>query len=52
MPNYLPVSAALAALVVSPVVVAQSDLPSAQAGLQSTLNPVVVTAALARKRSF
>ncbi|MGP9634256.1 TonB-dependent receptor domain-containing protein [Halomonas sp. AOP43-A1-21] len=47
MPNYLPVSAALAALVVSPVVVAQSDLPSAQAGLQSTLNPVVVTAALA-----
>lgn len=47
MPNYLPVSAALAALVVSPVVVAQSDLPSAQSGLQSTLNPVVVTAALA-----
>ncbi|MGP8290867.1 TonB-dependent receptor domain-containing protein [Vreelandella zhanjiangensis] len=47
MSNYLPVSAALAALVVSPVVVAQSDMPSAQAGSQSTLNPVVVTAALA-----
>ena len=47
MPNYLPVSAALAALVVSPVVVAQSDVPSAQADSQSTLNPVVVTAALA-----
>ncbi|RUR55860.1 TonB-dependent receptor domain-containing protein [Vreelandella populi] len=47
MPNYLPVSAALAALVVSPVVVAQSDAPNAQADSQSTLNPVVVTAALA-----
>lgn len=48
MPNYLSVFAALAALVVSPVVVyAQSDAPSTQAGSQSTLNPVVVTAALA-----
>ncbi|MBP5980321.1 MAG: TonB-dependent receptor [Halomonas sp.] len=47
MPNYLPVSAALAALVVSSVVVAQSDVPSAQADSPSTLNPVVVTAALA-----
>lgn len=47
MSNYLPVSAALAALVVSPVVVAQSDAPSAQADSQSILNPLVVTAALA-----
>ncbi|WP_417422364.1 TonB-dependent receptor domain-containing protein [Halomonas sp.] len=47
MPNYLPVSAALAALVVSPVIVAQSDAPSAQADSQSILNPLVVTAALA-----
>ncbi|WP_018917400.1 TonB-dependent receptor domain-containing protein [Vreelandella zhanjiangensis] len=47
MPNYLPVSAALAALVVSPVVVAQSDATSAQADSQSILNPLVVTAALA-----
>lgn len=47
MPNYLPVSAALAALVVSPLCVAQSEAQDAQADSQSTLNPVVVTAALA-----
>ena len=47
MSNYLPVSAALAALVVSPVVAAQSGALGAQADSQSTLNPVVVTAALA-----
>lgn len=48
MPHYRPVSAALAALVVSPVAAyAQSGAPGIHTDSQSALNPMVVTAALA-----
>lgn len=48
MSHYLPVSATLAALVVSPMAAyAQGVAPGTQTASQSTLNPVVVTAALA-----